>query len=150
MRLILSMLGLVVLLATPALAIEVQPGFWQDTETIEVDGQTHPPTVTTDCLTPADAKDIVKTAQANMKESMKDQAQQCSKLDIKENGNVILFEMKCGDPKQGTVEASMVMTVHSLQSTSSVIKSTIGTGGQPIVSTMKTESKWISASCDKK
>jgi hypothetical protein len=150
MRFILSLLGFVALLGTPALALEVQPGLWQDTETAELNGKAQPPSVTTDCIKPADAKDIVKTAQAQMKESMKDQSQQCSKLDIKENGNVILFEMKCGDPKQGSIDATMSMTINSPQSTSSVVKSTMSLMGQKMVTSTRTESKWIAASCDKK
>ncbi len=151
MRLILSILGFIALLGAPARALEVQPGLWQDTETAVLNGQAQPPEVMTDCIKPEDAKDIVKTAQAQMKERVKDQPQQCSKVDIKQNGNVILFEMKCGDPKQAIeVTMTMTMTVNSPQSTTSVVKSTMSMGGQTMVISGKTESKWIAASCDKK
>ncbi len=153
MRLNLSIFGIAVLLAGPAYALDVQPGLWQDSETAEINGKVYPPEVTTDCIKPEDAKDIVKAALAHKKESMmNDRPQECSKFDFKQNGNVMLFEMKCRDPKQGAIGVSMTMTmtVNSPQSTSSVVKSTMSVGGQTMVTSAKTESKWISASCDKK
>ena len=135
-------------LAHPAHAAnEIQPGLWQDTETTEVNGKKDAPKVTTDCVTPEDAKDPVKMIQASMKDQA--QAQQCSKLDVRANGNVILFEMKCGDPKQGAIEMAMTYTVHSPQSTSSVAKSTMTIMGQKTVSNLVTESKWLAAACKK-
>jgi Protein of unknown function (DUF3617) len=103
----------------------------------------------TDCISPEDAKDIVKSALAQKKESMmNDRPQECSKFDFKQDGNVMRFEMKCRDPKEGVIDVSMTMTVtvNSPQSTSKVIKSTMSMGGQTMVSSAKTESKWISAS----
>ncbi len=137
------------LLSLPARALDVQPGLWQDTETGETNGQKDAPRVSTDCITPEDAKDIVKTAQAQMQESMKAQAQQCSKLNLQEKGNTVLFEMKCGDPKQGSIDMAMTFTVHSPQRTSSVAKSTISMMGQKMVSTITTESKWLANECKK-
>jgi Leucine-rich repeat (LRR) protein len=45
---------------------------------------------------------------------------------------------------------TMTMTVNSPQSTTRVIKSTKRVGGQTRVINATTESKWLSASCDKK
>ena len=134
---------------SPAIALDIQPGLWQDTETGDVNGKPIPAKVSTDCVAPADAKDTVKRAQTEMQASMKDQAQQCSKLDVRENGNVITFEMKCGDPKQGSIEATMVMTIQSPQHTSSVTKTTMSFMGQKMVSNLTTDSKWVAAACKK-
>ncbi len=60
----------------------------QDTEISSVNGKAEPPRVSTDCVKPEDAKDPAQMIQA----SFKDQAQQCKKLNVKETGNVILFE----------------------------------------------------------
>ncbi len=140
--------------ALPAYAAnEIQPGLWQHAEAADINGTVYPPEIMTGCIKPEEAKEIVKSAQAQMKASiMKDQPQECSKLDIKQSDNVILFEMKCKDPKQGAIEVSMTMTltVNSPQSTTKLAKSTMRVGGQTIVSSAKTDSKWISASCDKK
>jgi hypothetical protein len=130
-------------------ANDIQPGLWQDTETGEVNSKAMPPKVSTDCVTPADAKDIVKRAQAEMQASMKDQAQQCSKLDIRQNGDVVTFEMKCGDPKQGSIDVAMVMTILSPQHTTSVTKTTMNFMGQKMASNLTTDSKWIGATCKK-
>jgi len=141
------------LLAGPAYAIEIQPGLWQDAETAEINGTVYPPEMMTGCIKPEDAKDIVKAAQAQLKATiMKDRLQECSKLDIKQNGNVMLVEMKCDDPKDGAIDVSMTMTmtVNSPQSTTSVKTSTMSVAGRTMVMSAKTESKWISASCDKK
>jgi len=147
--------GLFVLLnALPAFAAnEIQPGLWQDAETAEINGKVYPPAVMTGCIKPEDAKDIVKTAQAQIKASiMKDQPQECSKPDIRQTDDLILFEMKCGDSKQGAIDVSMTMTltVNSPQSTTRVLKSTMSTDGRATVTSAKTELKWISLNCDKK
>jgi hypothetical protein len=138
--------GICLSAAIPARAAnEIQPGLWQDTEASEINGKAAPPKISTDCVKPEDAKDPAKMIQA----SFKDQAQQCSKLNVRENGNVILFEMQCGDPKQGSIDMTMTYTVHSPQHTSSSGKSTMTMMGQKIVSTLTTESKWLSAACAK-
>ena len=141
------------MLAGPAYAIEIQPGLWQDAETAEIAGQVYPPEMMTGCIKPEDAKDIVKAALAHQKElMMNDRPQECSKFDFKQDGDVMLFEMKCRDPKEGDIDVSMTMTttVNSPQSTTRVIKSTMRVGGQTRVINATTESKWLSASCDKK
>ncbi len=148
MRFVLSIVGVAALLAGPADAIEVQPGLWQDSKTANINGKVYPPEVMTE-----DAKDIVKAAQAKMKEKIKkDQPQGCSKFDIKETGNGILVEMKCGDLKEDAIEASMTMTmtVNSLQSATKEAKATMRMDGQTMVTSAKTELKWISTSCDNK
>jgi UDP-N-acetylglucosamine enolpyruvyl transferase len=64
----------------------------------------------------------------------------------------MLFEMICRDPKEGEIDVSitMTMTVNSPQSTTRVIKSTMRADGQTMITNAKTESKWLSASCEKK
>jgi hypothetical protein len=153
MRIRISVAGIglfVVLYATltahPAFAAnEIQPGLWQDTEISTVSGKSEPPKVTTNCVAAEDAQDPVKL----IKDGMKDQAGQCSKFNVQTSGNVILFEMNCGDPKQGAIEMTMTYTVHSPQHTSSSAKSTMSMMGQKIVSNLTTESKWLAAVCKK-
>lgn len=141
--------GIIVALAIVAhlayAANEIRPGLWQDTETMTVGGKANAPKITTNCVTPQDAQDPVKM----IKEGMKDQVGQCSKFNVQTNGDVILFEMNCGDPKQGSIEMAMTYTVHSPQRTSSVAKSTMSMMGQKIVSNLTTESKWLTAACKK-
>ena len=80
---------------------------------------------------------------------MKDRAQECEKLDIRQNGKVVTFEMKCGNAKQGSVDATTVITVHSQRHTTNVAKATINFVGQTMVSNITTDSKWIAAACKK-
>jgi hypothetical protein len=134
---------------SPALALDIQPGLWQDTETGDVNGKPMPPKVSTDCVAPEDAKDIAKRAQDELQKSMQEQKQQCSKLAVKESGNTILFEMKCGDPKQGSIDVTTVITIQSPQHTSNVTKSTMSFMGQTMVSNLTTDSKWVAAACKK-
>jgi hypothetical protein len=140
-------IGLFVLLAAPRAfaANEIEPGLWQDMEITTVDGKREPAKTSTNCVTAQDAQDPVKL----IKDSMKDQAGQCSKFNVQTNGNVVLFEMNCGDPKQGSLEMTMTYTVHSPRSTSSVAKSTMSIAGQKIVSNLSTESIWMAAACKK-
>src|ERR1700688_3952874 len=136
----------VTLAAQPALAVEIEPGMWQDNETGDVNAKVQPPKVSTDCISPQDAKDPVKTAQASMKDM---DTKQCGKFDIKQSGNQILLALKCSDPKQGAMEISVVWTFLDAQHTTSVAKSVMSFGGQAITSNLKTESKWIAAACKK-
>jgi hypothetical protein len=144
-----SLAAACLLAAAPARALDIAPGLWQDTETGEVNGKAVPRKVSTNCVTPAEAKDIVTRARAELEKSAKDQAVKCSKLDIRQNGNVVTFEMKCGDAKQGSIDATTVITIESPQHTINVAKATIDFLGQKMVSTVTTDSKWIAASCKK-
>lgn len=148
-RIICSVLLALFAAASPALALDIQPGLWQDTETGEVNGKPLPPKVSTDCVSAADAKDIAKRAQDELQKSMQEQKQQCSKLGVKESGNTILFEMKCGDPKQGSIDVTTVITIQSPQHTTNVTKSAMSFMGQTMVSNMTTDSKWVAAACKK-
>jgi hypothetical protein len=125
-------------------ANELQPGLWQDTESGEANGKPIPPKVTTSCVTPEDARDPAKMLQAEM---TKGADQKCSKLNVKENGNVILFEMKCGDPKEGAIDLTMTYTVHTPQHASSVGKTILTIMGQTMTSTTISDGKWIAAKC---
>jgi Protein of unknown function (DUF3617) len=146
-RFLIAVLAAAAVLISPAAqALEIQPGLWQDTETGEVNGQPQPPKVTTDCIKPEDAKDPVKAAQAQMKDM---DAKQCSKSSISQSGNQMIFEMKCGDPKQGSMDVSVIWTFLDAQHTSTVAKSVMAFGGQKMTSNLKTESKWIAAACAK-
>jgi Protein of unknown function (DUF3617) len=138
-----------VLAAAPARALDIQPGLWQDTETGEMNGKPIPRKVSTNCVTAAEAKGVVKRAQAELQKAMKQHAHKCSKLDIRQDDNVITFEMKCGDAKRGSIDATTVITVHSPQHTTNVAKSSIDFVGQKMVSTITTDSRWIAAKCEK-
>ena len=119
-RIICSVLLALVAAVSPALAPILQPGLWQDTETGEANGKPLPPK-SPPLRFAEDAKDIAKRPQDELQKRCK-QKQQCSKLDVKEYGNVIIFEMKCGDPKQGAIDMTMTFTVHSPQHTTNVPK----------------------------
>ena len=147
--------GFLILQCAPSAfaANEIQPGLWHDAEAAEINGKMYPPEPMTSCIKPEDAKDIVKATHARMKASiMKDKPQACGTLNIRQNGNAMLVEMHCSDPKEGSIDVSMTMTltVNSPQSTTSVKTSKISTGGQTMVTRATTESKWLSANCDKK
>ncbi len=130
------------LFATPAFAaIELTPGNWQDTETGTEDGKPVPPEVTTDCMTPEEAKDPVKVLTA-----MKDQAAgQCQKLDIKQAGNTVTFVMQCGDPKQMAFDIAATYTFNNPKHYSGTLKSTVILAGKKTTADKKVESKWIGA-----
>ena len=137
------------LAAAPALALDIQPGLWQDTLSGEVNGKPIAGKVTTNCITPAQAKDVVEHAQAGLQKAIKGQAQKCSRLDIHHDGNVITFAMTCGNAEEGSVDATTVITVHSPRHTTNVAKASIDFAGQKTVSTIVTNSKWIAPECKK-
>ena len=135
------------LAATPALAaMELEPGTWQDTETGSENGQPAKPEVSTDCMTPEDARDPMK-ALAKMKEG--DGANQCKTLDIQQNGNVVTLKMVCGDDKQGKMEMAGTFTFIDRRHYKTSMQSTISFGGQKMTSDKQVDSKWIAAACQK-
>ena len=130
--------------APPAFAaIELDPGQWQDTETGEEDGKPVKPEVTTDCMSPEEAKDPVKQLAV-----MKDTSGQCKKLDIKESGNVVTIVMQCGDPKEMSIDLTGSYTFTSRRQYTGTMKSTIIIDGKKTTASKTVESKWIGACKD--
>lgn len=140
-RCILVFAACMALLATPAFAaVQLEPGNWQDTETGTEDGKPVPPEVTTDCMTPEEAKDPVKVLTA-----MKDNAGQCAKLEVKQAGNVVTFVMQCGDPKQMSMDMLATYTFITPKHYSGTLKSTVILAGKKTTSDKKIDSIWIGA-----
>lgn len=135
----------VALLATPAFAIELTPGNWQDTETGTEDGKPVPPQVSTDCMSEAEAKDPVKVLTA-----MKDQAGgQCERLEVKQIGNTVSFDMKCGDPKQMSMDIQATYTFVNAKRYTGTLKSIVIFAGKKTTADKKVDSIWLGA-CKKK
>jgi len=133
-------LGVVVCLvvAHPAFAVELDPGMWQDTETGSEDGKPVDPDVTTDCMSPEEAKDPIKALTA-----MKDSAGQCKKLDIKQNGNVVSVEMQCGDPTDMAIDMTGSYTFLNKRHYTGTMKTKMTIAGQETTADKKVDSKWI-------
>jgi len=127
--------------AAPAdAAIQLTPGNWQDTETGTEDGKQVAPEVTADCMTPEEAKDPVKILTA-----MKDQAGQCQKVEVKQNGNTVSFVMQCGDPKQMSFDIAATYTFHSPKHYSGTLKSVVILAGKKTTADKKVDSIWLGA-----
>jgi hypothetical protein len=128
------------LLTAPAFAaVELEPGEWQDTETGTENGQPAKTQVTTDCMTPEDAKDPVKALMAERAQ----QAGQCKAFDVKPSGNMVTFTMQCGDPKQMSFDIAGTMTFLDRKHYTGEMKSTIIFAGQKMTSDKKIDSKWL-------
>ena len=127
--------------AKPAFAaVELTPGNWQDTETGEEDGKPVAPQVTTDCMTPEEAKDPVKVVTA-----MKDQAGECAKLEVKQAGNVVTFVMQCGDPRQMSMDMQATYTFVSPKHYTGTLKSTVVIAGKKTTANKQVDSVWVGA-----
>ena len=127
------------LLSTPAFAaIELDPGLWQDTETGTEDGKPAKPEVTSDCMSPEEAKDPVKSLAV-----MKDSGGQCDKLDIKEAGNIVTVVMLCGDPKEMQIDLVGTYTFLDRRHYTGTMKSTITLAGKKSTADKTVDSKWI-------
>jgi len=124
-----------------ALAIEIEPGMWQDTATSSVNGKPGKPEVTSDCITPQDARNPVK-ALAGMKDAS---ASQCQTLNVKESGNVVSFVMRCGDPKQGSIDMDAAFTFENARHYTGALTSVMSIMGQKTTTVMTVDSKWIGA-----
>ena len=119
-------------------AIQLEPGNWQDTETGTEDGKPVPPQITKDCMSPEEAADPVKVLTA-----MKDQAGQCRKLEVKQVGNTINFEMQCGDPRQMSFDIAATYTFHGPKHYSGTLKSVVMLAGKKTSADKKVDSIWI-------
>lgn len=127
--------------AAPAhAAIELDPGQWQDTETGEEDGKPVKPEVTSECMSPEEAKDPVKQL-AGMKEAAA--AGQCQKLDVKENGNTVSIVMLCGNPKEMLIDIRGTYTFHNKRSYTGTMKSVITLAGKTATANKTVVSKWL-------
>jgi hypothetical protein len=127
------------LTSRPALAaIELTPGNWQDTETGEEDGKPAAPQVSTECMTAEEAKDPVKVLTA-----MKDNAGQCSKLEVKQTGNVVSFVMQCGDPKEMAMDMQATYTFISAKHYTGTLKSAVILAGKKTTANKQVDSVWV-------
>ena len=122
----------------------LEPGLWQDTETGTENGQPVKPEVTTECMSAEDAADPAKSL-SDLKGGA---GQQCSKMDVRSSGNTFSIDMRCGDPRQFSMEMTATYTIHNRRHYSGRLKSTVVLGGQKTTSDKQIESKWISA-CNK-
>jgi len=139
--LILSLSILLIAFTAPArAAIELDPGMWQDTETGEEDGKTVAPQVTSDCMTPEEAKDPVKSLSV-----MKDNTGQCKKLDVKQSGNSVSIVMLCGDPKEMSIDLTGTYTFLDKRHYTGSMKSVIIIAGKKTTANKTADSKWIGA-----
>jgi hypothetical protein len=129
--------------ATPAHAVSLEPGQWQTTETGTEDGNPAKPETNTDCLSPEDARDAVKTI-------LKDaDGEKCETLNAKENGATVTVEMKCGDPKEARMEINMTINVLSPKHYNGTMKSLVIFRGQTMSSEKTIDAKWIASACKK-
>jgi hypothetical protein len=129
------------LTASPTFAaIELDPGQWQDTETGEEDGKPAKPEITSDCMSPEEAKDPVKSLAV-----LKDTGGQCDKLEIKEAGNTVMVVMLCGDPKQMQIDLVGTYTFLDRRHYIGTMKSTITLAGKKSTANKTVDSKWTGA-----
>jgi hypothetical protein len=113
--------------ASPARAIQLEPGLWQDVET----GKMNKPEVHTTCMSPEEARDPVKTI---LKDS---EGQKCDKYDVKENG----------DPREMRMEIDMTINFVTTKRYYGTMKSMIIFKGIKSTSEATINSTWLSASC---
>ena len=127
--------------ALPARAVQLEPGLWQDVETGKDNGKTTKPEVHTTCMSPEEARDPVKTI---LKDS---EGQKCDKYDVKENGNTVTAEIRCGDPKEMRMEIDMTINFASTKHYNGTMKSLVIFKGIKSTSEATINSMWLSASC---
>lgn len=136
----------VCMFAMPAYAIHLDPGEWQDTETGTENGQPTQPELTTSCMEAEAAKDPVKALT-----QLKDTAgQQCKTMNVKESGNVLSFDMECGEAKTMLIAISMHITFVNARHYTGTLKSNVTFAGKTITTDKQLDSKWIGATCKQK
>jgi hypothetical protein len=129
--------------ALPARAVQLEPGLWQDTETGKDDGAATKPEVHTSCLSPEEARDPVKTI---LKDS---EGQKCDKYEVREDGDTVTVEIKCGDPKDTRMELDMTIKFMTTKHYSGTMKSRVVFKGVESRSEGTIDSVWLASSCTK-
>jgi hypothetical protein len=129
----------------PALASELEPGTWEDTETGTENGRPIKPRVSTECMTREEAKEPLKELIAGLQAAHAE----CAKAQIKSSGNTAQVTIVCGQSKDSRVDIAFTVQFIDRKNTVSTNKSTIVLGGQKTVSELKTVSRWVSAKCAK-
>ena len=122
-------------------AFEIEPGQWENTETSDVDGKPGKPELSTECVTPQDARDPLKALSGMQEQS----GSKCKMADVKQSGNVVSFAMKCGDPKEGSIDMTASFTFENSRHYTGVITSVMSIADQKMTSKMSIEAKWLGA-----
>jgi hypothetical protein len=131
------------LLAMPGLcsALEIEPGQWESSETSDVDGKPGKPELSTECITPQDARDPVKA----LTSMQNDSRAKCKVGDVKQAGNVVSFGMSCGDESLGSIRMSASFAFENARHYTGRLQTVMSVGGQMMTSNMAVDAKWIGA-----
>jgi len=134
------------LFALPALAaIQLAPGEWRETESGTENGERVKPEVTTNCITAREARDPVK-ALSRLKTAA---GQKCKALHVQSNGNMLAFDITCGDPSKISIAVSLSIMFSSSRHYSGTVKSKVVFAGKTTTTDKQIEAKWIGAVCRK-
>jgi len=118
--------------------LALRPGQYKVTLEMTLPGAPGPATQDdTDCLSPEDAKDLVK---AMMRELAS--AESCTANNIKTTGNKLTFDAAC-NVEGNVVTSKAELTLTGNDAYTAVM--TVGTGG--VNTTMKITGKWVSETC---
>jgi hypothetical protein len=132
------LMATLLLTATSAAAIELQPGEWQTTETGTEDGKPAAPEVEKECMSAEEARDATNVVK-QMKDQMQKDAGQCQVFDVNQSGETVAFVMKCGDPKMMTFDISGTFTFVSATRYTGAMKSAVTMGGKVMTTDKKVE-----------
>ena len=138
-------LAVSIAMPSPSHAIELQPGWWQETEIGSENGKPAAPKTETTCMTPEDAKNPLRGFSPG-----KEMRGQCKVLDVNQKTDGIFIHMACGDPKQFLIDIAVDYVFTSARSYTGTVKSTVTLMGQTTTIDKKVEGKWVAATCDKK
>lgn len=122
-------------------AFEIEPGQWENTETSDIDGKPGKPELSTDCVTPQDARDPLKALSGMQAQS----GSKCKMADVKQSGNVVSFAMTCGDPKVGSIDMTASFTFENSRHYIGALTSVMSIAGQKTTSKMTIDAKWLGA-----
>jgi hypothetical protein len=131
-------------LLSPAMAIELRPGSWQETETGTEDGKPVPAKTETSCMTPEEAKNPLKGLSPE-----KEMKGQCRSYDVKLTATGLSFRMDCGDPRQFAMNVVAAYTFVSPTQYTGTVKMAMSMMGKKSTMDKKIEGRWLSAQCKK-
>lgn len=131
--------------ASPAHAIELQPGQWRDVETGTENGERVPPETFMNCLSPEETKDLIKAF--SPEKEVKALRGKCQTLESKLTSSGYSMRVKCGDPDVFALDVTANYKFNSPQSYTATMKTIVRTTGAPQALDKKIEGRWVSATC---
>jgi hypothetical protein len=144
-----ALLAAFFLATLPARAeIKLDPGTWQQVESGTENGEPAKPVTYTDCLTPEEARDPVKSI-SNLKDMGELIGKRCKELQVHRDADTISVDFSCGDEKTTFIGINLAFKFIDARHYSGRVKSTFVFKGKKTATDKTIQATWLNGECKK-